>query len=111
MKRFLKGFSVLVILATLLTTIAYAAVVYESGNNLVTNTERWQYIYDGYGQCQGTSYKNVYIRYSNGASGDTGRLYSQNTYDYTIATVSYTYTDTLNPFAPKVQFNYGFTAK
>jgi len=117
MKRFLKGFFVVVALTTLLTTTAYAAVVYEVGPNKVTNTERWQYKYDGYGQCQGSysmgsyTYYNVYIRYSNGASGDTGRLYSPNTYDSTIASVSYTYTDTLNPFAPKVQFNYGFSQR
>lgn len=111
MKRFFKGFFIVVALTTLLTTTAYATVIYESGYNKVTNTERWQYIYDGYGQCIGTSYLNVYIRYSNGASGDTGRLYSPNTYDSTIASISYTYTDTLNPFAPKVQFNYGFSAR
>lgn len=95
-------------------TVSYAAIVYQDGNNKVTNTERWQYIYDGYGQCQGSQrvgqyrYYQVYIRYSGGASGDTGRIYSGESLDDRIASVSYTYYDTLNPFAPKTKFNYGF---
>jgi len=114
MKRLLKVIAAITMLTMIVATVAFAAVVYEVGPNKVTNTERYQYIYDGYGQVQGSyrvgeyRYYQVYIRYSGGADGDTGRLYSPESLDETIASVSHTYTDTLNPFAPKVTFNYGF---
>jgi len=115
MKKNCKSAVGLLSLVFLMGTLNYAAVVYENGPNKVTNTERYQYKYDGYGQCQGSyrvgnyRYYKVYIRYSGGASGDTGRLYSPESIDDTIAKVSYTYTDTLNPVAPKTKFNYGFS--
>lgn len=92
---------------------ASAAVLFQYDDLLVENTESWQYIYDGYLQTnlrtlyKGNRADRGYIRYSGGNQGDTGRLYTSYSRGSRVS-VSKRYYDTLNPWAPKVHFNYGF---
>lgn len=112
MKKHLKRlFSTILIGGTLLSTTSFAAVVWKEGPNYIENTEKFQYVYEGYGQCDGSYYFNeekcvqVAIRYYGGADGDTGWLWSSYS-SGSPRSVSHTYKDTLNPWAPQTKFRY-----
>lgn len=112
-KNFKLLLSTMLLGATLFSTASFAAVVWQEGPNYVSNTEKFQYIYDGYGQCQSSYIFNkekciqVAIRYYGGASGDTGWLWS-GTSKGDVKSVSHTYRDTLNPVAPQTKFRYDY---
>ncbi len=105
--------------AILIAASAFSITALGASPNYYSNTEEFQLYYKGYIQVQGSyndggyNYISGYIRYSGGASGDTGRLYTQGTptgpKDNAIYSRSHTYRDTLNPWAPQTKFNYGFS--
>ena len=112
-KRIISACCAAMILVAMLLTVAYA-----SAWNYATSTERMQLYYDVYVQIKSSFNENGqhaargYIRYRNGVPADTGRLYTaygNSASDSAIHSKSYTYTDSLDPFAAKVAFNYGFT--
>lgn len=113
MKKILSVICIISVMTCILGVTVFAG----SSPNYATSKERFQYLYDGYVQIQSSYNDNGqhaargYIRYSGGANGDTGRLYTSfgtSMNDSKIRSRSYTYNDTLNPWAPKVKFNYGF---
>ena len=111
-----KAFSLIVAVALLLctTVTALGAVIYQYGRNVVTNTESWEFFYNGTGTCSletnvnGKAASKVALRYLNGMQGDTGFVWSSNATVLTPAYVTLSYNDSLNPFAPQVRFNYEF---
>ena len=111
--KFIKNVAMLGFLfAIFLSTDALGAL----NPNYATSNERLQYYYDGYIQIQPSYNDGGYhaakgsFTYANGSEGtktwstDWGKGFS----DSKIYSKSGTYHDTLNPFAPKVTFNYRF---
>ncbi|WP_419703777.1 hypothetical protein [Promicromonospora sp. NFX87] len=103
-------------------TAAYAALVYEHGNNKAWNSELVQLYYYGRVQAQGSEWWNIdgqqrwtvsgFLRYYNGGHGDTGRLYTASASgrnDGTIRQRDRYYGDTLDPAADSTRFNYGWS--
>ncbi|ABY94593.1 hypothetical protein Teth39_0938 [Thermoanaerobacter pseudethanolicus ATCC 33223] len=107
-----------ILLIVTFTTSAYAAIttiVYQSGPNLVKSTEYYQYKYVGYIQLtsayndNGWSRLRGYIRYYiPNTDKDTGRCYTDWSLNGELVSREITFYDTLNPFAEKVRFEYGF---
>ena len=106
-----------VICALMLVTSLLCVTVFAANPNYGESKEYLQIYYKGYVQCQpcynddGYHAARAYLRYQNGADGDTGRLYTgfgRGPTDGRIYSKSHTYRDTLDPNAPKVRFNYGF---
>ncbi|MBS3949432.1 MAG: hypothetical protein KGZ53_02025 [Peptococcaceae bacterium] len=101
----------------LATTSIFALSAMAGGPNYATSTHHSIAIYDGYIQCQPSYVDNGYhaargfFVYRNGWGGGEQWAYTsygQNAQDGAIYSASMRYWDTLNPFAPKVTFNYNF---
>lgn len=112
MKKIILTLSSLMLMAVLVSTTVFAY-----NPNYGESIERFQYFYNGYVQCQpsyndgGYHATRSYLRYENGMWGDTGRLYTsygRSPEDSRIYSRSKTYDDSLNPWAPVVEFDYGF---
>lgn len=88
-------------------------IVYESGPNLVKTTECNQIYYHGLGQADasyndhGRSIYQVAIRYFIEGHADTGWHWSRESVGQLVS-VTLSFTDTLDPSAPRTQFMYRF---
>jgi|GEM_PF-3176804 hypothetical protein len=94
-------------------------ILYQSGPNLVKSTEYYQLKYVGYGQVDGTYNDNgrslykVYIRYyiphpsGSGYIKDTG-WHGSDWAVFGLESVTLTFYDVIDPFAPPVRFTYYF---
>jgi|LSQX01.2.fsa_nt_gb hypothetical protein len=111
-----------IIMVLLFSIVTYAATVwYGSYPNQASNTHKdgmLNFRYDGYVQIQ-SSYRNPiyghaargYIIYNSGRSNSSGYQYTPwggGITDNHLYTKSYTYYDSIDPFAPPTTFHYGF---
>ncbi len=113
MHRLLRKSVLLVgVLVLIISVVAFAEVVWQRGSlNYITNEHPSIFHYEGYGQCNssvpdaGEFFLRVAIRYRIDGVSDTGYLWTPNSAGNTVS-VSKTFYDSLNPFAPVTEFYY-----
>lgn len=116
----MRTYKYLILLFIVLTSVILPTKsIFAAGPNYATSKEHFQLYYVGYIQMQSSYYDheygghvfNGYMRYTNGESIDSGRIYvgpGRGPNDGTVYKRSYTQVDTFNPVAPRTKFHWNF---